>query len=74
VALVAFPAQTSNFTAYGGLFSVSTPGIHASDLLQSLSATQNIFYGVNGVSIGSTTSSTSLTANIDNNFILSLDL
>jgi hypothetical protein len=51
ISMVAFPAQTPSFSAYGGAIVINQSGTTHQDLLQSLTAVQNPFYGINGIMV-----------------------
>jgi hypothetical protein len=46
-----FPKQTTTFAIYGNTVVMNSTNTKAVDLFSTLSASQNIFYGVNGIKL-----------------------
>lgn len=51
IAVVVFPKQTASFVIYGNTVVMNTTNSRALDLFSTLSAAQNVFYGVNGIKV-----------------------
>lgn len=76
ISIVVFPLESSSFSAYGGIVGANTSGLHYTDLFNSFSATQKMFYGLSKIDINWQASLpyTSMSASIDDNFILTVSL
>lgn len=72
VSVAIFPQQSTSFAIYGSTASITGPNNKALDLFQSLSASQNIYYGINGLNINAKAQSASFSADIGSDFILSM--
>jgi len=67
-----FPQQSTSFAVYGNTASMAGPGSKIADLFQTLTASQNIYYGLNGLSIPTKTQSATFSADIGSDFILNM--
>ena len=59
VAVVAFPQQAKSFVLYGNTASISGSNTRIFDLFSIMTASQNVFYGINGIKLGDRTGSVS---------------
>jgi len=51
ISVVVFPKQTTTFVIYGNTVVMNSTNTKVIDLFSTLSASQNIFYGINGIKL-----------------------